>query len=326
MEQTVNNQAQVPTKKPKDRVPFKETKAYAFIKSLKGWVYLTPVLILLAIFTFYPIVKSIIFSFMNNYNQLSKSYSGFGVENFKNVVNYPKFKYCLLNTLIFGFISVPLSTLLALLISVALGSIKWLQKAFQTIFFLPYLTNALAVGAVFASFFAVVGLKGDGTATTWGLVNNIFGTKIEWTYVSESNIWYNRLVVIAYEIWAGLPFKILIIFGALQNVNKQYYDAAKIDCASKTTTLWKITVPLISPMLSYLLVTGFIGGFKAYTAVVGIFGDIRGSEINTMVGFIYDQIGSSETGLAAAGSLILFGIILVFTLINLYVSKKKVHY
>lgn len=297
-----------------------------FLKSLKGYLYLSPILVLLIFFTFYPIVKSVMCSFMNNYNGLSGSYEGIGIENFKEVIRYPKFKYCLANTLIFGFVSVPISTFLALLISVALNSIKWLQKAFQTIFFLPYLTNALAVGAVFASLFAVIGMKGDGSASSWGLINSIFGTKIEWTYVSETNLKYNRFIVILYEVWAGLPFKILILFGALQNVNKQYYDAAKIDGASKVKTLWRITVPLISPMLSYLLITGFIGGFKAYTAVVGIFGSIQGTEINTMVGFIYEMIGTGATGLAAAGSLILFGIILIFTLINLYLSKKRVHY
>ena len=294
---------------------------------IKGWVYLIPIIGLLMIFTFWPIINSLISAFKNDYDTLENSFNGWGIENFKFVLSYPKFQYCLVNTLVFGLISVPISTILALLISVGLNSIKWLQKAFQTIFFLPYLTNALAVGAVFASLFAVVGISGTGEeATSWGLVNSLFGTKIDWIYASKENIWFNRFVVIVYEVWAGLPFKILIIFGALQNVNKQYYDAAKIDCASKPTTLLRITVPLISPMLSYLIITGFIGGFKAYTAVVGIFGKIEGSYINTMVGYIYDCIGTGKTGLAAAGSLILFAIILVFTLINLYVSKKRVHY
>lgn len=312
-----------------ETAPTQQRKLITFYNNQKGWLYLLPILILLGVFTFYPIVRSIFYAFQNNYDAVSSSYDGWGIENFAYVMQYPKFQYALMNTLWFGLVSVPVSTLLALLISVGLNSIKWLQRLFQTVFFLPYLTNALAVGSVFASLFAVIGMAGTGseaTATSWGLINTIFGTKIDWLYASKDNIVWNRFVVIIYEIWAGLPFKILIIFGALQNVNKQYYDAAKIDCASRFTTLWKITVPLISPMLSYLLITGFIGGFKAYTAVVGIFGDISGKYINTMVGFIYDMIGQGKTGVAAAGSLILFVIILVFTLINLYVSKKRVHY
>ena len=216
-----------------------------------------------------------------------------------------------------------------MLISVALNSIKVLQKAYQTIFFLPYLTNALAMGAVFATLFNVVGT--GNTVETVGLINVLLGRTadnyINWINLG-SDIWANRFVVIVYEIWSGLPFKILILFSALQNVNKQYYDAAKVDGASKSTILWKITVPLISPMLSYLLITGIMGGMKVYTAVVGLFGESMGQEyeVGTMVGYLYNYIEKGETGYAAAGSLILFGIIMIITLINLYVSKKRVHY
>lgn len=293
----------------------------------KGWLWLLPMIILMAIFTFYPLVKTTLDSFKQGYD--GYTYDGIGFGNFSHVVKYNKFKYCLQNTLLFAFISVPISTLLALLISVGLSSIKWLQKAYQTVFFLPYLTNALAIGAVFATMFTIISPTGTAEgAYSLGLINKLLGTRINWTSISTDRIWANRFVVIFYEIWAGLPFKILILFGALQNVNKQYYDAAKIDGANKFTTLTRITVPLISPMLSYLIITGFIGGFKAYTAVVGIYGatQVSNSYINTTVGFIYDQIGNEGTGVAAAGSLILFGIILVFTLINLAVSKKRVHY
>lgn len=292
----------------------------------KGWLWLLPIILLMAIFTFYPLVKTTIDAFLV---EDAAGNVSVGIGNFSYVVQYNKFRYCLLNTLLFTFISVPISTLLALLISVGLNSIKWLQKAYQTIFFLPYLTNALAIGAVFATMFSIISPTGTAEgAYSLGLVNKLLGTSINWTSISPENIWANRFVVIIYEIWSGLPFKILILFGSLQNVNKQYYDAAKVDGANKFTTLWRITVPLISPMLSYLIVTGFIGGFKAYTAVVGIYGaeKVQNSYINTMVGYIYDQIGNDSTSLAAAGSLILFVIILIFTLINLGVSKKKVHY
>jgi multiple sugar transport system permease protein len=318
MESTINSQEIY-------KLSFKE-KLRNFYHDQKGWIYILPILALMAVFTFYPLVRTTIYAFQNGYSSLDKSYNGWGIENFTYVLQYKKFQYCLANTVIFSVFAVPISTLLALLISVGLNSIKWVQRAYQTIFFLPYLTNALAVGAVFATMFQIVG---TGSVTfSYGLINQIFHTEIDWLAVSQDNIWWNRIVVIVYEIWAGLPFKILILFGALQNVNKQYYDAAKIDGTSRHRTLWKITVPLISPMLSYLLITGFIGGFKAYTAVVGIFGaqTVERSYINTMVGYIYDNIGLGSTGVAAAGALILFVLILFFTLINLYVSKKRVHY
>ena len=248
------------------------------------------------------------------------------------------FVQCLVNTLVFTLISVPLSTLLALLISVALNSIKPLQKAYQTVLFLPYLTNSLAMGAVFATFFTIIGTKND-TATV-GIVNNfleIFGVEpIDWMGIGSptwdlgaiSIPWAKYIVVIVYEVWSGLPFKILILFSALQSVNKQYYDAAKIDGASKSTILWKITAPLISPMISYLLVTGIMGGMKQYSAIVGLFGEQMGIDydMGTMVGYIYRYISDGYTGYAFAGSLLLFAIIMVITAINTQVSKKRVTY
>lgn len=311
-------------------------------KSISGWLFVAPAVILMLVFTFYPIVNSLISAFLNDYRALDVNYqASIGFENFRKVImndtgsSTAQFSTCLINTLLFAFISVPISTLLALLIAVALNSIKAVQKLYQTVLFLPYLTNSLAMGAVFATFFKVIGTKKmikNGLAS-YGIVNDLImkvfgGNYINWLGVGET--WANRFVIIIYEIWAGLPFKILILFSALQSVNKQYYDAAKIDGATKSTTLWKITVPLISPMLSYLLVTGLMGGLKSYSAIVGIFGASMGPassyEMGTMVGYIYACIEDGATGYAAAGSLLLFAIIMVFTAINLYVSKKKVHY
>lgn len=321
----------------KSKFDFKEmlAKCWEFLKTQKGWIWMIPALVCLIIFTFWPIINTVISAFRNNYNPISAGAqdSGIGFENFKTAVTDTYFLNCLLNTFIFTFISVPLSTIIALLVSVALSSIKKLQSFYQSLFFLPYLTNAMAIGAVFYAMFQVVGpVKGpDGTwtADSWGLLNTIFGMQVQWVNINASS-WAMRFVVIFYEVWAGLPFKILILFGALQNVNKQYYDAAKIDGAKKSTVLWRVTVPLISPMISYLLITGFIGGFKSYSAVVGIFGPSMGPnndyEMGTIVGLIYRYIETNQIGVAAAASLVLFGIIMVFTAINLYVSKKRVHY
>jgi multiple sugar transport system permease protein len=326
----------------------------------KAWIYLAPALILLAIFTFYPFIKTIIISFMGSYNQSGdlvgyNPTSAYGYEftlnNFYCVrymevfedgewinqrvvtgaLGSSEFFSALKNTAFIAVITVPGSTIIALLMAVALNSIKPLQKAYQTIFFLPYLTNALAMGAVFATFFKMVGTQSS--TETLGLVNDmlaLFGIEhINWMNVGSSRI-ANYFVVVVYSTWSGLPFKILILFSALQNVGKQYYDAAKIDGATKPTILTKITVPLISPMLSYLLITGIMGALKSYSSIVGLFGDSMGPmndyEMGTMVGYIYDMIGNDQIGYAAAGSIILFIIIMIFTAINLQVSKKRVHY
>ncbi len=328
----VQDEALVVEKSPFDKKPLKVRIRKAFEHN-KGYLYLIPALVFIGLFTVYPIIKTCITAFMEDYKSTTKAFDGWGIANFTKVISYGNFQTCLINTLLFAFISVPISTILALLISVWLNSIKWLQKVYQTVFFLPYLTNALAIGAVFSAMFNVVSSSGtiEG-ATSIGFVNTLlsfFGIDpIVWVNTSASD-WAARTVVILYSIWAALPFKILIIFSALQSVNKQYYEAAKIDGASQFRTMMHVTVPLISPILSYLVVTGFIGGFKEYTSIVGIFGTNMGQingEMNTIVGFIYDMLEDSRLGLASAGALILFGIILVFTLINQWISKKTVHY
>ena len=239
------------------------------------------------------------------------------------------------NTMLLCVITVPISTFLALLIAVCLNSIKPLSRFLQTIFFLPYVTNSIAIGMVFAAMFNMVGSAYGTQAqiiTTAGIINNILGVfgvePINWIN-SGSTYGANLTVMVIYIVWNALPFKILILLGGLQSVNKQYYDAAKVDGTSRARVFWRITVPLLSPMLAYVIITGFIGGFKEYSSIVGIFGDEMGpnGRMNTMVGFIYKELTDTQNyGRASAAALILFGIILIVTLLNLYVSKKKVHY
>jgi multiple sugar transport system permease protein len=341
----------------------------------KAWLFLLPALILLAVFTVYPIVNTVRVSLLEGYSPLS-SVGGevyvFGFGNFSKVIHYNKFLTCLKNTLLLCVLTVPISTFLALLVSVCLNSINRLGKVLQTIYFLPYVTNTIAIGMVFAMMFNIVGLqpvpdvsayKGSlvvynqvahsvyddagnlirtyysgWTAQSWGIINNILQVfhidPVNWINNAQninggsSTYVANIAVMVIYIVWNALPFKILILLGGLQSVNKQYYDAAKIDGASRGRVFWRITVPLLSPMIAYVVITGFIGGFKEYSSIVGVFGESMGPDgsLMTMVGFVYDAISSDAYGTASAASLILFGIILVVTVINLYVSSKKVHY
>ena len=312
-------------------------------KQWKAWLFLSPAVILLLVFTVYPIVNTVIMAFDNRFSESitgTTTIVGFG--NFAFLFCFGKeiFFNCLKNTLLLCVFTVPVSTALALLIAVALNAIKPLQKLLQTIFFLPYVTNTIAIGMVFSVMFNITGDISD--PTSWGVINSIiqfFGGKpINWinSATGGPKWWpemYNYLVVCVYIIWNALPFKILVLLGGLQGVNKQYYEAAKIDGTSRWRTFWRITVPMLSPMLAYVIITGFIGGFKEYNSVVGIFGDKMGApgslesnNMNTMVGMVYTFIGQGNYGVASAASLVLFAIILVVTLLNMYVSKKKVHY
>lgn len=428
----------------------------------KAWIYLAPALVLLAIFTVYPIFNTVRLAFLEGYSPLENVGGDaswkVGFKNFVDVITYADFKTCLSNTMLLTVLTVPLSCFIALLIAVFLNNIPHFSKVFQTIYFLPYVTNSIAIGMVFAMMFNMIGYapvrvdtyEGDlddlfnryiqttytaegtftfgqfanscgiekaiakeiiklaniaatpsttvatsiqrqslfnyvcaengandasilaisvtnssGTftvtpedleriktylmssdfikieqveygykATSMGIVNNIltaFGAKpVNWINAGSSKT-ANMTVMVIYIVWNALPFKILILLGGLQSVNKQYYDAAKIDGASRVTIFGRITVPLLSPMIAYVVITAFIGGFKEYTSIVGIFGEKMGAPgqkgtMNTMVGYIYDQISNDSYGVASAAALILFAIIMLVTLINLYVSKKKVHY
>ena len=306
----------------------------------KAWVYLAPAIVLLLVFTVWPIINTVRMAFLENYKGLEAAGGAvfnFGFGNFIKVVQYKRFITCLKNTVLLCIWTVPVSTLLALLIAVALHSIKPLQRFLQTIFFLPYVTNSIAIGMVFAAMFNIVGSfygTENEIVVTAGIINNViefFGGKaVNWINTGSSYE-ANLFVMIVYIVWNALPFKILVLLGGLQSINKQYYDAARVDGTPRRRVFTRITVPLLSPMLAYVVITGFIGGFKEYTSIVGIFGEKMGppddaGRLNTMVGFIYDALESNNQGRASAAALILFGIILVVTMINTQVSKKRVHY
>ena len=307
--------------------------------SWKAWIYLAPAIVLLLIFTVWPIINTLRMAFLEGYSSMSAvggAVYSFGLGNFKQVLEYKDFLRCLGNTMLLCVLTVPLSTILALLIAVCLNVIKPFQRLLQTIFFLPYVTNSIAIGMVFAAMFNMVGSAFGGEneiIITAGIINNVIeffgGHAINWINAGSSYI-ANITVMVIYIVWNALPFKILILLGGLQSINKQYYEAAKIDSTPRRRVFTRITVPLLSPMLAYVVITGFIGGFKEYSSIVGIFGDDMGPtgdprRLNTMVGFIYDSLANHQ-GRASAAALILFGIIFVVTLINLYVSKKKTHY
>ena len=313
-------------------------------KQWKAWLYLAPALFLLAIFTVWPIFNTLRMAFLDGYGLMSEQGGAtfkFGIQNFVKVLKYRRFLECLGTTMLLTVLTVPISTFLALLISVCLNSIKFLNRTLQTIFFLPYVTNSIAIGMVFAAMFNIVGnivtqdlSDSQNLIVTSGIINNVIeffgGRPVNWINAG-STYWANITVMVIYIVWNALPFKILILLGGLQSVNKQYYDAARVDGTSRARIFTRITVPLLSPMIAYVVITGFIGGFKEYSSIVGIFDKTMGPvgadrRLNTMVGFIYDSLENDAQGRASAAALILFVIILLVTLLNLYVSKKRVHY
>ena len=293
-------------------------------RNLKGWLYLLPAILFLGVFMVYPLIDVLIYSVEEGYNSASQTFYGVGFYNYSYVLHDPYFLQAIKNTLILVAFTVPISTGIALLIALGLSSIKKLKNMFQTIYFLPYVTNTLAVGLVFMILF-------EKTPYTDGLVNLIIswfgGGTVDFI---NGPYWAKMFVLCFYTIWVVLPFKILILTSALASVDQQYYNAAKVDGTSKFRVFRKITLPMISPTIFYLVITGFIGAFKAYSDAVALFGtNLNAAEMNTIVGYVYDMLYGDSGGYpsyASAAAIILFVIVLTITTINLLVSKKHVHY
>jgi multiple sugar transport system permease protein len=290
----------------------------------KAWLYLLPALVLLGVFMIYPLIDVCVYSVEEGYNSASQTYFGVGTYNYSYILHDPYFLQALKNTLILVVITVPVSTGLALFISFGLTSIRKLRDLFQTIYFLPYVTNTLAVGLVFMILFKK-------TAYTDGMVNLLLswfgGPSVDFI---DGPYWAKMFVLCFYTVWIVLPFKILILTSALSSVNEVYYSAAKVDGTPKGRVFWRITLPMISPMIFYLVITGFIGAFKAYSDAVALFGtNLNAAEMNTIVGYIYDMLYGDSGGYpsyASAAAIVLFVIVLTITCINLSVSKKHVYY
>jgi len=290
----------------------------------KGWLYLLPAILFLGCFMVYPLIDVFIYSVEEGFNFASQTFFGIGLYNYAYVLHDPYFLQAVKNTFILVVITVPLSTTLALLISQGLSSIKALRKLFQTVYFLPYVTNTLAVGLVFMILF-------NKTAYSDGLVNLVInrfgGSSVDFI---SGPYWAKMSVICFYTIWIVMPFKVLTLTSALASVNPQYYDAAKVDGTSRRRIFTKITLPMISPTMFYLIITGFIGAFKAYSDAVALFGvDLNAAEMNTIVGYIYDMLYGNSGGYpsyASAAAIILFSIVLTITCINSLISKNHIYY
>jgi len=290
----------------------------------KGWLYLLPAILFLGVFMVYPLVDVFVYSFEEGYNFASQTYDGTGLYNYRYILRDDDFIQAIKNTFLVVLITVPVSTGLALLISLGLSSVRAVRNLFQTIYFLPYVTNTLAVGLVFMLLF-------DQTENTEGLVNlclQFFGA--EGVDFIDGPYWARMFVLCFYTVWVVMPFKILILTSALASVNPNYYKAARMDGTGKMRMFTRITLPMISPSLFYLIITGFIGAFKAYSDSVALFGEnLNSAGMNTIVGYVYDMLYSEGGGypsFASAAAIVLFAIILTITCINLLVSKKHVHY
>ena len=293
-------------------------------KNWKAWLYLLPAIAFLSVFMVYPLIDVFVYSFEEGYNSASQTFWGTGLYNYSYVLHDPYFLQAVKNTFILVIITVPVSTGLALLISLGLNSIRSLRDFFQTVFFLPYVTNTLALGMVFMILFKK-------TPYSEGLINLLIqffgGRSVDFI---DGPYWAKILVMCIYTVWVVMPFKILILTSALASVPQDYYNAARVDGTRPLRIFTRITLPMIAPMVFYLVITGFIGAFKAYSDEVAIFGtNLNAAGMNTIVGYVYDMLYGDSGGYpsyASAAALILFAIVLTITVINLMISRKSTQF
>jgi multiple sugar transport system permease protein len=293
----------------------KTTKFRAFFEPV---AFLAPFMIGLLLFTVYPFINVFVLSFKENY-KLSGTFSSFGFQNYADVLRDPNFLNGLKNTGLYVLFVVPIATVLSLFIANALNHDIKLKGVFQTSYFLPMVTSITAVGLVWKWLFNY----------DYGLINyllSIFGiSAVNWL----NNPAYNLTALIIYSIWSMLPFTIILLLAGFQNVDPQYYTAARVDGAKSSKIFFRITLPLLAPTIGLTMIINMISASKVFTELFPLFNGKPGSaySLYTVVYYLYDMFYAQwKLGKAAASAIILFIIVLILTLIQLRIQRKWKNY
>ena len=261
----------------------------------KAYLYLLPSILILTVFTIYPLIKAIVMSFQEGYSIIDGSFDGINLANYIELFSDDVFVKALTNTSIYTVRAKPV---------------------FQTIYFLPYVTSVIAIGIVWSWIFN----------SNYGLLNYIlsfFGIpSIPWLNDPR----YALAALIIFSIWKSLAFNILIFLAGLQSISPEIYQAARIDSTPRTRVFFKITVPQLKPILVYAFLMGLINAFKVYNEVFSLFQSKAGpaNSAITVVYYIYDKFyNSNDYGVASAAAVVLFVIILALTMLQRAVTRDK---
>ncbi|MGF2618091.1 sugar ABC transporter permease [Rossellomorea vietnamensis] len=289
------------------------------LATLKALLYLLPALIILGVFNIYPIIKSFLMSFYTDYDYFNDIVNEYGFDNFTYIFSDPEFWQSMKNTIIFVLGVVPLSIIISLGIAILLNSKIKFKGLFRTIYFIPFVTSVVAVSIVWRWIFH----------TNYGILNFFLGwfgiSPIEWL---TDPTWAMPALIIL-SIWKGLGYNIVIFLAGLQTINQQYYLAARIDGASPWNRFLAITVPLLSPTTFFISIVSIINSFKVFDEVFALFDGKPGPAYSaqTVVYYIFEKFYNEwEFGIASAAAYVLFLVIFIFTLVQLYIGKRKVTY
>ena len=285
---------------------------YRAENSPQAWLFLLPALIIIGIFNVLPLIKTFIVSMQKGtLNNLKFN----GLKNFEIVLKDPKFHTAIGNTALFSFVVVPVGLIISMFIAITIYEKIKYKDIFETIFFIPYLTSVIAVGVVFRFL-----LNGE-----YGFVNYILGLFNigPFNFLDDPNM--SMITLIIFGIWSGLAFNIIILLSGLRNVDKSYYKVADMFGATKMEQFFRITLPQMVPIITFLLMVNFINAFKVYAQVFSIFNGKAGiaDSATTGVFYIFNKFYvENRYGQGMAAAVILFVLILIFTLIQNRILKR----
>ncbi|MCI6592739.1 MAG: sugar ABC transporter permease [Spirochaetia bacterium] len=290
-------------------------KRRELFSKIEPWLYLSPFLIFIIIFTLYPVINVFTISFKENYSYLRGTFKALNFENYKYVLTDDKFTSGLRNTALYVLFVVPVSTAISLFFANLLNKKVKGSAIFQTAFFLPMVTSVTAVGLIWRLMYN----------QQYGIINWLLSKlgieKIGW--VTESR--WSLLALIIFGTWNILPFTIIILLSGMQNINETYYTVARVDGAKPMRIFFRITVPLLSPTIFLVCIVNTITCFKVFSELYPLFYGKPGPYFNlyTVVYYIrYAMMEKRKYGYAAAAAVILFLCIFVVTLLELHLKKR----
>jgi len=285
----------------------------------KAALYLLPMLVITITFNIWPIINSFLMSLYTKYDFYTDKVSAWGFDNFVYLWNDPDFHLAVRNTLVFVVGVVPITVILSLIIALLLNQVKIISGFFRTVYFLPFVTSTVAIAMVWNWMFH----------SNYGLINYFMG----WFGIHPIN-WltdphYALLALIIMSIWKSLGFNIILFLVGLNNIDHGYYEAAEIDGANARQRFWNITIPMLSPITFLVSVNGIIGSFKVFVEIFALFQGTPGpgKADLTIVYYLYQKFYTEyKYPIAAASGVVLFFLILLVTLVQLWYSRKHVHY
>lgn len=288
----------------------------SFFSRIEPFLYLLPFFLGIAVFTLYPVVNVVLMSFKEGYSHLTRNFTQWGMANYQAVLRDPKFAQAIGNTLKYVVCVVPISTCIAVVVAYLLNQKLRYQALFQTAYFLPMVTSITAVGLAWKLMYN----------KNFGIINYIlsfFGIdKIPWL---ENAAWSIPALVI-FGVWNILPFTIILLLSGLQNIDPQYYTAARVDGSSGVRIFFRITVPLLAPTIFLVCIVNTISCFKVFSELYPLFNGKPGpfNNLYTVVYYIrYAMMENRKYGVAAAAALVLFLFIFVFTMVQLALQKRS---